>query len=180
MVIRGTDGLSSADLTSFLLYTMNLSFSLGGLSEIYSTLSSAVGSSMRMFALLDQDPKIGSRKPPRGARRASLGAAAARGGHLEFKDVHFSYPSRPDVQVLKGINLECKQGARAAVAAGLADDDEQARSTPWWGLPEEVCSAPLPAHLPARLPARLPACPRDTDSRKRRQVHDCAADAAHV
>lgn len=108
MVIRGTDGLTSADLTSFLLYTMNLSFSLGGLSEIYSTLSSAVGSSTRMFSLLDQEPKIGSRKP----RASSLmrNNSLSRGGHLKFDNVKFTYPSRPDVEVLKGVTIDCPRG----------------------------------------------------------------------
>jgi len=105
MVIHNTDNLSSADLTSFILYTMNLSFALGGLSEIYSTLSSAVGSSTRMFALLDQVPTIGSRKPVLSEPRK-----LQRGGHVVFDNVHFAYPSRPDVEVLKGIDIDCKQG----------------------------------------------------------------------
>lgn len=31
-------------------------------------------------------------------------------GHLVVKNVHFRYPSRPDVPVLRGLNLECKPG----------------------------------------------------------------------
>jgi len=87
---------------------MNLSFALGGLSEIYSTLSSAVGSSQRMFELLDKIPSIGSRKPL-GLAPGRV-ARKARGGKVVFKNVRFSYPSRDGVEVLKGISLECVQG----------------------------------------------------------------------
>lgn len=31
-------------------------------------------------------------------------------GHVVVKDVHFRYPSRSDVPVLRGLNLECKPG----------------------------------------------------------------------
>lgn len=37
MVIRETDNLTSAGLTSFLLYTLNLAVALGGLTDLYST-----------------------------------------------------------------------------------------------------------------------------------------------
>jgi ABC-type multidrug transport system fused ATPase/permease subunit len=36
-------------------------------------------------------------------------------GEVEFKDVKFSYPSRKDIQVLKGINLKVKEGEQIAL-----------------------------------------------------------------
>uniref|UniRef100_A0A914C0N8 Uncharacterized protein n=1 Tax=Acrobeloides nanus TaxID=290746 RepID=A0A914C0N8_9BILA len=36
-------------------------------------------------------------------------------GALQFKDVRFSYPSRPDVEVIRGINFEIKAGEHLAV-----------------------------------------------------------------
>ena len=110
MVIRGTDGLSSADLTSFLLYTLNLAASLGGISELYSTLISAMGASDRMFKILDTEPKIDNRATKALLASASRTTRAAKGSTLEFRDVEFSYPTRPDVKVLKGISFTCAAG----------------------------------------------------------------------
>lgn len=53
----------------------------------------AVGASERVFSLLDRRPQMvpsGNAKPH----------VSPEGAHLEFKDVNFAYPSRPDVQVI--------------------------------------------------------------------------------
>ncbi|XP_040289957.1 ATP-dependent translocase ABCB1-like [Bufo bufo] len=36
-------------------------------------------------------------------------------GNIEFKNIHFAYPSRPDVQVLKGLNLKVPAGKTIAL-----------------------------------------------------------------
>ena len=36
-------------------------------------------------------------------------------GHLAFKDVHFSYPSRPHIPVLRGLDLEVNRGQYVAL-----------------------------------------------------------------
>lgn len=36
-------------------------------------------------------------------------------GHVEFRDVHFRYPTRPDVPVLRGLNLTIKPGQYVAL-----------------------------------------------------------------
>uniref|UniRef100_A0A8C4WTX7 Uncharacterized protein n=1 Tax=Gopherus evgoodei TaxID=1825980 RepID=A0A8C4WTX7_9SAUR len=36
-------------------------------------------------------------------------------GEIEFKNIHFSYPSRPDVKILKGLNLKVQSGKTIAL-----------------------------------------------------------------
>lgn len=36
-------------------------------------------------------------------------------GAIEFRNVHFRYPTRPDVQVLKGINIKIENGQNIAL-----------------------------------------------------------------
>lgn len=39
-------------------------------------------------------------------------------GQIVFKDVHFSYPSRPDTLVLNGVNLTISEGATVGLVGG--------------------------------------------------------------
>ncbi|NWY42084.1 MDR1 protein, partial [Sylvia atricapilla] len=39
-------------------------------------------------------------------------------GNLEFKNVYFNYPSRPDVEILKGLNLKINSGQTVALVGG--------------------------------------------------------------
>ena len=36
-------------------------------------------------------------------------------GHIEFKEVHFSYPARPDTNIFRGVNLDIPAGTNLAV-----------------------------------------------------------------
>ena len=36
-------------------------------------------------------------------------------GNIEFKNVHFKYPSRPDVPILQGLNLRINKGQTVAL-----------------------------------------------------------------
>ena len=93
--------LSIGDLTSFILYTLIVAFSLGALGGLYGDFMRSLGAADRVFDLLDRVPEI---SPSGGRRLASLE------GGIVFEDVNFSYPTRPDVQVLRGIELEVSAG----------------------------------------------------------------------
>lgn len=36
-------------------------------------------------------------------------------GHVKFDDVHFSYPTRPGIKVLRGLSFEAKPGEYVAL-----------------------------------------------------------------
>ena len=50
--------LTAGDLVAFIFYAFNISRSVGGMSRIYTTFSSAVGASDRIFDLIDYAPEI--------------------------------------------------------------------------------------------------------------------------
>ena len=52
------DELSPGKLTSFVLYTITVSFALGGLSELVGDFMKAVGASERVFQLIDRQPEM--------------------------------------------------------------------------------------------------------------------------
>lgn len=93
--------MSVGELTAFLLYTTSVAMSLGTLASLWSDFMSAAGAGDRVFDLLDRTALI----PLRGG--AALSTVS---GNITFRDVHFTYPSRPDVPVLRGIDLEIRPG----------------------------------------------------------------------
>ena len=103
MLVEGT--LSIGELTSFLLYTLTVAFSLSALSSLYEDFMKALGASERVFELMDRTPKIvsGTEQP------------AVIEGHIRFEHLDFAYPSRPDLPVLQGLDLTLRPGEVVAL-----------------------------------------------------------------
>ena len=89
--------LSVGTLTSFILYVMTLSMSVGMLGSLWTDFMAAFGASTRIFELLELPPSPINNK---------VGIDNIKEGNVEFLNVEFSYPSRPDIEVLKGINFK--------------------------------------------------------------------------
>jgi ABC transporter fused permease/ATP-binding protein len=104
LVERGD--MTPGGLTSFLIYTLTVAFSLGGISELWADLMRASGAAERVFELLDRKPTI----------PLSEGQELAEvQGHIELSDVSFAYPSRQDVPVLQKVSLALLPGEVVAL-----------------------------------------------------------------
>jgi ATP-binding cassette subfamily B protein len=98
--------LEPGQLASFMLYTVYVGGAAGSFAALYSQLQRALGATQRVREILaepiepaDQGEPITGRLP----------------GHFRFEEVYFSYPSRPEVQVLRGVSLEAHPGQRIAL-----------------------------------------------------------------
>jgi ATP-binding cassette subfamily B protein len=104
LVVRGQ--MSAGDLTSFLIYTLIVGFSLGALADLYADVMRAVGAAERVFELVDRVP----------AMPAAGGAVPARvEGRVALEAVTFRYPTRPDAAVLDGVSLAIAPGEKVAL-----------------------------------------------------------------
>ncbi|KAJ0183786.1 hypothetical protein K1T71_000209 [Dendrolimus kikuchii] len=72
------------------------------------TFAAARGAAASIFPLLDQVPKIDSLSTEGLSPRRVI-------GELKLEDVHFSYPSRPDIKVLNGFSLHVKPAESVAL-----------------------------------------------------------------
>ncbi|KAK9905752.1 hypothetical protein WJX75_005726 [Coccomyxa subellipsoidea] len=100
--------LSAGQLSSFVIYALYVGTNVGALAGVISNLIQAVGASRRVFELLDRHP----RQKPSGNEKPM---GAPEGGEVVFDNVWFAYPSRPDVQVLKGLSLHVQRGQKFAL-----------------------------------------------------------------
>jgi ABC transporter fused permease/ATP-binding protein len=99
------DHLSVGDLTQFLLYLMLVAIGVGSLGSLWGDFMAGIGASKRVFEIIEREPAV-----------LDVGNSLPQiRGHIEFKSVRFSYPSRPDIEVLKGIDLEIRPGQVVAL-----------------------------------------------------------------
>jgi len=102
--------LSLGELTAFMLYTFTLAFSVGALSGLWEDFSKALGASEALFELLSREPALRD-----GERELSPHEAQ---GALRFEGVSFSYPSRPEVEVLRSLSLTVPPQQTVALVGG--------------------------------------------------------------
>lgn len=93
-------------LTSFLLYTLQIAIAFAMLSSVYGDFMQAVGASYRIFDLLDRQPAV----PIEGGLQSN-----SIDGEIKFEDVRFTYPSRPDSEVLRGVSFSVSSGSIVAL-----------------------------------------------------------------
>lgn len=96
------------DLFSFILYTGLIGGAIAGLGNLYTALSSAMGATERIQNILETESEVD-------AQQVILRPDQRFHGDIEYRDVHFSYPTREDIQVLKGIDLKIKAGQKVAL-----------------------------------------------------------------
>jgi ATP-binding cassette, subfamily B, bacterial len=100
--------LDSGQLLSFIVYTMVIGGAIGGLGDLYTQLLRAIGATERVRQILDAPSEID-------LAQAAHTEKANITGNIDFENVQFTYPTRPELQILKGIDLHIKAGQKVAL-----------------------------------------------------------------
>lgn len=95
-----------SQLITFLTLTIFIGGSLSGLGDLYAQLQRTVGASERILEILDEKDEVNLEN--------SLEANPVT-GNISFKNVNFRYPSRTDIEVLKGLNIDIDSGKKIAL-----------------------------------------------------------------
>nr|CDJ82259.1 unnamed protein product [Haemonchus contortus] len=104
LVIQGK--IESGLLVSFLLYQFQLAENLRELGEVWNGLMQAVGASRKVFEFIDRDPKV---------KNHGKYAPEKLEGRIEFKNVKFSYPIRPDLPIMEDLTFTVEPGEVVAL-----------------------------------------------------------------
>jgi len=97
--------LSHGELVGFALYTVFVGGSIGSFADLYSNLQRSIGATQRVRELLNE-----TAEPLDEVKRASRFL-----GDVRFDHVEFHYPSRPEVEVLKGLTFSVEPGKIVAL-----------------------------------------------------------------
>ncbi len=106
MVQNGT--ISAGKLVSFVTYTFIIGASIASLGNFYPEIIGAIGATERVREILHTEGEVDLVKKPH------LNPMDVK-GNISFEGVHFRYPTRQDLPVLKGIDLDIKAGQKVAL-----------------------------------------------------------------
>lgn len=104
--------MTIGDLTAFQSYVFQISFSVGQVAGNLARVYEGIGASGRMLYLMNRVPAI---PPARAEDDEPLKEPEHIDGKIEFHNVSFAYPSRPNAKVLRNFNLVIPQNTTAAL-----------------------------------------------------------------
>ncbi|GAB4037619.1 ABC transporter ATP-binding protein [Spirosoma gilvum] len=102
-----TGEIPFADLLTFIFYTAFIGGSVAGMGDLYAQVQKTVGASERILEILEEPSEVDATN--------ELPLFVPVQGKVQFSDVRFSYPSRPELPVLKGISLTVDAGRKIAL-----------------------------------------------------------------
>jgi len=100
--------ITEGGLVQFMIYTIMVGGAVAALSEVWGELQRAAGATERLVELLTAEDTVNDPDEP------NVLAPPVK-GTLQFENVHFHYPSRPQVSALEGINLNIAPGETVAL-----------------------------------------------------------------
>ncbi|XP_072707607.1 ATP-dependent translocase ABCB1 isoform X2 [Ciconia boyciana] len=106
-----TDDYTIGNVLTVFFSVLIGAFSIGQTAPSIEAFASARGAAYAIFNIIDNEPQIDSYSET-GYKPDHIK------GNLEFQNVYFNYPSRPDVEILKGLNLKVSCGQTVALVGG--------------------------------------------------------------
>ncbi|KAJ8273749.1 hypothetical protein GJAV_G00105100 [Gymnothorax javanicus] len=98
--------MTTGNLVSFILYQENMGSHVRSLVYMIGNMLNSVAAAAKVFEYLDRKPQV--------SMEGDLQPEILK-GHVQFQDLTFSYPTRPDHPALKGFSLELKPGHMTAL-----------------------------------------------------------------
>jgi len=102
-------GLTSENFGIFMMLSLFVAASLGGLPEQLASIQRALGATDRVFEIIDE------KHEDIDLHHQQSGQLERLKGDIEFKNIRFTYPTRPDFTVLHDISFRAKPGETVAL-----------------------------------------------------------------
>ncbi len=100
--------LEVGELFSFVIYSGFIGGSIGGFANVYASIQKAIGATEELMEILEEETEDISED-------GSARTIENFNGKVAFKNVSFSYPSRPDIPVLTNLSFTALPGDQIAL-----------------------------------------------------------------
>ena len=125
LVLQGE--LAFKDLFTFIIYTGFIGGSVGGLGDMYAQIQRTIGASERILEILGEESEVDLGLDKSGLGNLGLGDLGKYNSQfpnslipnpqspipkIAYQNVAFSYPSRPDMEVLRDISFKVRAGEK--------------------------------------------------------------------
>ncbi|XP_004677183.1 PREDICTED: ATP-binding cassette sub-family B member 5 [Condylura cristata] len=108
LILSGEAGYTIGTVLAVFFSVIHSSYCIGAAAPNFETFTIARGAAYSIFQVIDKKPTIDN--------FSTMGyKPECIEGTVEFKNVSFSYPSRPTIKILKGLNLKIKSGETVAL-----------------------------------------------------------------
>ncbi|SMO44209.1 ABC transporter ATP-binding protein [Solitalea koreensis] len=101
--------ITVGQLTQFILYSGFVGGAMGGFAELYAQLQKTLGATERVVELLKEHNE------PISIVSAENSVKQHLKGDISFNNIHFNYPSRPEIGVLNDVSFTANAGERIAI-----------------------------------------------------------------
>ncbi|XP_077613736.1 ATP-binding cassette sub-family B member 5 [Crocuta crocuta] len=108
LVLSGEPGYTIGTVLAVFFSVIHSSYCIGTAAPSFETFTIARGAAFNIFQVIDKKPAIDNFSTT-GHKPECIE------GTVEFKNVSFSYPSRPSIKILKGLNLKINSGKTVAL-----------------------------------------------------------------
>lgn len=106
--LKVDQSISAQSFGTFMMLSLFVAGSLGGLPEQIASIQRALGATDRVFELVDGNIESIELENKNNPIKSSK-------GEIEFKNISFNYPSRPDFIVLKDVSFSIRSGETVAL-----------------------------------------------------------------
>ncbi|MDA8693164.1 ABC transporter transmembrane domain-containing protein [Saprospiraceae bacterium] len=103
-----TGDMTAGELLSFVSYTGLIGGSIAGLGNFTTEIFGAIGATERIRNILSLNTELE-------LTDKNKDIPLSLDGEIIFKDINFTYPARPDIQILKNLNIHIKKGQKVAL-----------------------------------------------------------------